>query len=144
MGACSGGPSQYRVVYATRADAGPAGANVSERVSMYQIASASLRATSTRHLGAALTAEAALGGLVVRGAGDVAGGMHGGLDQGPAQVLGAVLGERPAAVGGARLVGPGAEAGVTDQLLGRREAPDLADLRGDRVGQYIRRCRAPS
>src|SRR5450759_2156095 len=48
----------------------------------------------------------------------------------------AVLGERPAAVGGARLVDPGAEAGVADQLLGHREALDLTDLGGDRVGQY--------
>src|SRR5665647_2079019 len=62
------------------------------------------RDLDARHLGAALAAEAALGGLVVRGVGGVAGGVNGGLDQGPAQVLGAVLGERPAAVGGARLV----------------------------------------
>jgi len=52
MGACSGGPSQARVVYATRGSVGPCGANVCERMSMYQIASASLLGLprSDRHI----------------------------------------------------------------------------------------------
>ena len=48
VGACLGGPSPAGVVYATKGFAGPAGANGWLRVSMYQIASASLRAISTR------------------------------------------------------------------------------------------------
>lgn len=66
---------------------------------MYQIASASLRATSIRAtLGAALAPEALLGGLVVRRVGGVAGRVHRRLDQRPAPVGGAVLGEGAAAV----------------------------------------------
>lgn len=50
------------------------------------------------HLGATLTAEALLGPLVPLAVADVAGGVRGCLDQCSAQVLGAVLGERPADV----------------------------------------------
>src|SRR3954467_11925003 len=44
----SGGAIQWRAVYAARGFAGPAGAKGWEVVSMYQIASASRRARSTR------------------------------------------------------------------------------------------------
>src|SRR4051812_20086354 len=51
-----------------------------------------------RDLGAALAAEATLGGLVALLIERVGGGVDGGLHQPPAQVPGAVLGERAAAV----------------------------------------------
>src|SRR5918998_2846981 len=49
-------------------------------------------------LGAALLAEPALVALVALGVGGVLERVHGGLEQRPAQVGGAVLGQRPAAV----------------------------------------------
>src|SRR5439155_24882186 len=63
-----------------------------------------------------------------------AGGV-GGLDQRPAEVVGAVLGERTAAVSLTGLVDARAETGVADQLARCREAVDVADLAGDRVGE---------
>lgn len=54
--------------------------------------------------------------LVVLGVGGVSGGVGGRLDQCPAQVAGAVLGQRPAMVLAAGLVDPGTEAGSAHQL----------------------------
>src|SRR5262249_21414605 len=68
----------------------------------------------------------------------VVGGASGGvgrLDQRPAEVVGAVLGERAAPVGLTGLVDAWAETGVADQLARRREAGDVADLAGDRVAE---------
>src|SRR6266540_2525917 len=67
-------------------------------------------------LGAALAAEAALGVLVALGVVGVLAGVQRGLEQRPAQVLGAVLGDRAAAVGGAGLDDSWAQAGVATQL----------------------------
>ena len=94
-------------------------------------------------LGAALAAEAFLGGLVVQRVGGMAGGVHGGLDQGPAEGLGAVLGKRPAAVASARLVDQRAEAGVADELPGRGEALEQlssaqAEEVADRAAEAVR------
>ncbi len=86
------------------------------------------RHLDARHLGAALATEAALGRLVVRRVGGVAGGVRRRLDEGPAQVGGAVLGERTAVVRGARLVDARAEASVAGELLGAGKALDLTDL----------------
>src|SRR4051794_919149 len=68
--------------------------------------------------GASLSAEADLGALVVIDVGGMAGGVHSGFDQRPAQVFGAVLGQFPAPVLTAGLVHPGTEPAVAAQLLG--------------------------
>jgi hypothetical protein len=84
---------------------GPVGARGWLWVSMCQIASASLRAISTRAIfGAALLAQPLGGALVVLAVDGVPGGVGGRLGQRPAQELRAVLGERAAMVGGAGLV----------------------------------------
>ena len=83
-------------------------------------------------LRAALAAEAALGALVALLVERVRGGGDRGLHQPPAQVPGAVLGQRAAAVDLAGLVHAGAQAGVAGQLDRRGEAVDVADLGGDR------------
>ena len=67
---------------------------------------------------APLTSEAGGGGPVVVGIGAMAGGVGSGLDQGPAQVSGSVLGQGTAAVPAAGLIHPGAQAGVAAQVLG--------------------------
>ena len=96
----------------------PAGAKGLLVVSMCQMASVSLRAMSTRATdGPALAAQPGLGALVAGGVDRVAGGVDGRLDQRPAQVLRAVLGQRAAPVVPAGLVHRRAQAGVADQLL---------------------------
>jgi hypothetical protein len=87
-------------------------------------------------LGAALAAEPALGALVALGVGGVAQGVHGGFEHRPAQVLGALLGQRAAAIALTGLVHARAQAGVATQLLRRRKARDVADLGGDRERQH--------
>ena len=67
-------------------------------------------------LGAALAAQAALGVLVALGVVGVLAGVQRGLEERPAQVLGAVLGDRAAGVGGAGLLDAWTEAGVAAQL----------------------------
>ena len=57
--------------------------------------------------GAALLAEAGLGALVVVTIDPMADGVDGGLDQGPAQVGGAVAGQRPAVIPTTGLVDTG-------------------------------------
>src|SRR5712691_3584756 len=69
-------------------------------------------------LGTALATEAALGALVALDVARIAGGLGGGLDERPAQVFGAVLGERTPDVAVARLAHEGAQAGIPGQLLG--------------------------
>src|SRR5215218_7515447 len=58
------------------------------------------------------------------------------LDKRPAQVVGAVLAQGPAAVCLPGLLDPGGKAAVADQLHRRSEAGDVADLGGDRVGEH--------
>ena len=58
-------------------------------------------------------------------------GRRGGLDQRPAQVLGAVLGQRAAVVFAAGLVDPRAQPGVAGQFGRAGEAGDVADLAAD-------------
>src|SRR5215218_1840459 len=67
-------------------------------------------------LGAALLAESRLRALVARAVERVLAGLRRGLDQRPAQVLGPLLDERAAAIGGARLVDAGAEPRVAGEL----------------------------
>ena len=86
-------------------------------------------------LRATLTAETPLGPLVPFPIVGVTGSVGGGLDERPAQVLWAVLGERPPDVAVARLTDEWAQPRVPGELLGAREAADVADLRGDRVGE---------
>src|SRR4051812_7512127 len=84
---------------AARRKGAPAGAKGWLRVSMCQIDSVSRRARSIwATLGAALAAEPALGVLVALGVVGVLARVQGGLEQRPAQVLGAVLGDRAAGV----------------------------------------------
>src|SRR6266545_2190099 len=83
-------------------------------------------------LAASLSAVAGAHPLDDRSVAGVAAGRVGGLDQRPAEVVGPVLAQRPAAVALAGLVDLGAEAGVADQLARCREAGDVADLGGDR------------
>src|SRR3954453_280224 len=85
--------------------------------------------------GSALAAQPGLGALVAVPIDGVAGGVGGCLDQRPAQVLRAVLGQRAAPVVSAGLVHRGAQPGVTDQLLRRGEPGDVADLGGDAVAE---------
>ena len=87
-------------------------------------------------LRSALTAEALLGVLVPLAIGRMPGGVGGGLDEGPAQVLRAVLGERTAIVAAARLADDRAQPGVPGELLGGREPGDVAELGGDRVPEH--------
>ena len=99
------------------APAGAKGLNGWLRVSMYQIASVSLRASSIcATLGAALAAEAAFGALVALPVERVRGGVDRCFHQPPAQVSGAVLGERAAAVHVPGLAHARAQAGVAGQL----------------------------
>src|SRR5271157_374013 len=86
-------------------------------------------------LGAALAAEAFLVPLVAVSITDIASGMSGSFDQGPAQVLRAVLGQWSTDIAVARLAHDRTEARVSGELLRTREAGDVADLRGDCVGQ---------
>ena len=77
----------------------PAGAKGWLRVSMYQIASVELAGeVDLRDLRAALAAEAALGALVALAVERVRGRGDRGLHQPPAQISGAVLGQRAALV----------------------------------------------
>ena len=85
-------------------------------------------------LGSALATQPALGVLVALGVVGVLARVQRGLEQRPAQVLGAVLGDRAAAVAGPGLVDPRAKAGIAAQLGRRGEAADVADLGGDGVG----------
>src|SRR4029453_8305592 len=86
-------------------------------------------------LAAALTAEAALVALVALAVDRVAQRVHGRFEHRPAQVLGALLGQRAAAIAVTGLIDPRAQAGVAAQLLGGREAVDVADVGGVGVGQ---------
>jgi hypothetical protein len=74
---------------------------------MYQMASVSLRATSTRATWPRAGDKPLLGALVVVAVARVAGGVDGRLDQCPTQVRRAVLGQRAALVAAAGLVDPG-------------------------------------
>jgi hypothetical protein len=85
--------------------------------------------------GAALLAEPGLRSLVTLAIEGMGAGVDGGLDERPAQVLGALLGERAAAVGLARLVDARTEPGVAGELGRGREAADVTELSGDRVGE---------
>jgi hypothetical protein len=69
----------------------------------------------------ALTAEALLGVFVPFAIGGMAGGVSGRLDEGPAEVLGAVLGKGSAIVPATRLADEGTQPGVPGELLGGRE-----------------------
>jgi hypothetical protein len=62
--------------------------------------------------------------------------VHGRLEQGPAQVAGAVFGQWATAIGFAGLPDLEAEPGLAGELLGGGEALDLADLGGDRERQH--------
>src|SRR5512147_50421 len=73
-------------------------------------------------LGAALLAEPPLVSLVALGVGRMLEGVHGRLEQRPAQVARAVLGEGAAVIGLAGLLDLGAEPRVADELLGGSEA----------------------
>ena len=79
-------------------------------------------------LGAALFAEPALVALVALAIDGVLEGVHGRLEQRPAQVLRSVLCERPAAVPVAGLVDARAEPGVAAKLLGRGEARPMSPI----------------
>jgi hypothetical protein len=57
------------------------------------------------------------------------------LDEGPAQVAGAVTGERAAPVGVSGLVDFRTESGVADESLRSGEPCDVADLGGDGVAE---------
>ena len=100
------------------APAGAKGLNGWLRVSMYQIASVSFLASEfdLGDLGAALAAEAAFGALVALPVERVRGGVDRGFHQPPAQVSGAMLGERATAVHVPGLVHARAQAGVAGQL----------------------------
>ena len=80
-------------------------------------------------LGAALAPQAALGALVALLVERVRGGGDRGFHQPPAQVSGAVLGQRAAAVDLTGLAHARAQAGVPGQLGRRGEAVDVADFR---------------
>src|SRR6266508_5065098 len=69
-------------------------------------------------LGAAVAAEPGLDVLVAGAVGGMPAGVGGGLQQRPAQVLGALFGQRPAPVALPGLVHPRAQAGVAGQLGG--------------------------
>src|SRR6266540_2091126 len=86
-------------------------------------------------LGATFAAVAGTHPLHDRPVAAVAAGGVGGLDQRPAQVVGAVLSERSAPVALTGLLDARAEAGIADKLARAREAVDVADLGGDRVAE---------
>ena len=86
-------------------------------------------------LGAALTAEPTLRPLAAFLVVGMSSRVDGGFDERPALVLGAILRQWPTNVAAARLTDERAEAGVASELLGTREAVDIADFRRDRVGQ---------
>ena len=67
-------------------------------------------------LGAALATEAFLGALVALGVDGVGAGVQGGFEERPAQVARAVLADGPAAIAGAGLLDPWAQAGVATEL----------------------------
>ena len=75
-----------------------------------------------------MAAQAALGVLVALLVERVLAGVQRGLEEAPAQVARAVLGDRAAAVGGTRLDDAWAQAGVAAELGRRGEAFDVADL----------------
>src|SRR5450759_515253 len=87
-------------------------------------------------LRAALAPEALLRALVSLAIAGVSRGMGRGLDQRPAQIRRAVLGQRSAPVLATGLADQWAQPGVPGELLGAREAVDVADLGGDRVGEH--------
>ncbi len=76
----------------------------------------------------------------------ITGGMVSGLDHGPANVLAACLGDAPAMVGAPRVVHAGAQPGIANQVLGVREARDIADGRQQRgrADQPVARATAPA
>src|ERR1017187_1052831 len=86
-------------------------------------------------LRAALPAEASLHPLVSFAIAGVAGRVGGRFDQRPAEVLRPVLRQWPTDIAVARLSNQRAQPGVSGQLLRAREPADVADLRGDRVGE---------
>jgi hypothetical protein len=86
-------------------------------------------------LGAALPAEAPLHPLVAAPIAGVASRVGGGFDQRPAQVLRPVLRQWPTDIAVARLSNQRAQSGIPGELLGAGEPADVADLRGDRVGE---------
>src|SRR5215207_11492398 len=104
---------------------------------MYQMASVSLRATSTRATRALRCfTEPLLGALVVVAVARMLGGVDGRLDQRPAQLWRAVLGQRAALIAAAGLVHPGTQPGIAAQLLGRREPGDVTQLGGNGIAQH--------
>jgi hypothetical protein len=70
-------------------------------------------------------------GLVER----VAAGGVGCFDERPAEMVGAVLAQRAAAIAVAGLLDLRGQAGVADQLGGGAKAGDVTDLGGDREGE---------
>src|SRR5450759_5533707 len=87
------------------------------------------------NLGATLATQAFLVPLVAVSIVRMAGGVGGCFDKRPAQVLGPVLGQRPAEVAVARLAHDRAQARIASELLRDREAGNVADLARDRVGE---------
>src|SRR5207244_7720238 len=86
--------------------------------------------------GTALLAKTLAGPFVALPVAGVPSGVGGGLDQCPAQVRWAVLGERSSTVALAGLVHTRTQARVADELPCRGEPGDVADLRGDRVAEH--------
>ena len=86
-------------------------------------------------LGAAWSAEPVLGALVAVAVGGVAAARRGRLRSAPSAGSGGRSWQRAAPVAFAGLVDARAQPGVADQFRRRREAADLADLGGDRVGE---------
>src|ERR1035437_5187956 len=85
------------------------------------------------NLRATLAAEAALVALVAIPIVRIAGGVGGCLHESPAQVLGPVLGQRPAEVMVSRLAHDRAQARIAGELLRAGEAGNVADLARDSV-----------
>jgi hypothetical protein len=79
-------------------------------------------------LRAALATEPLLRALVSLAIAGISGGMGRGFDQRPAQIRRAVLGQRSAPVLATGLADQRAQPGVPGELLGAREAVDVADL----------------
>src|SRR5262249_54420169 len=87
-------------------------------------------------LGAAVLADAGFRLLVAVAVDGCGAGVGGGFDERPAQVARSLFGE-PAAQGALTgLVDAGAEAAVAGELARCREAVDVADLGGGRVGEH--------
>jgi hypothetical protein len=84
-------------------------------------------------LGTALATQPALDRLIALGKDGMVVGAERRFHRSPAQVLGPMLGQRPARVGVARLLDARAQAAAAHQLDRGREAVDVADLRRDRV-----------